>query len=217
MFDALVEKFDLNKIKTIGDCYMVSTIPIVKHDDNDASRVCYFALEMLDAIGQFNASHPTYNLDLRIGINTGPAMAGVVGSTRFLYDIWGDSVNVASRMESHGVPGRVQVTKSTVDATNGSFEFDRRGIIEVKGKGEVETFFLGRTLRRPSLRKIRPFKKKQGRRRSSVSKYSSITDMLNSISFDYSSSDDCYSTDSFYMEPQIGSPMIANRAGARTA
>jgi PAS domain S-box-containing protein len=217
MFDFLVEKYDLNKIKTIGDCYMVSTVPIVKHDDNDASRVCYFALEMLDAIGRYNANHPEYNLDLRIGINTGPAMAGVVGSTRFLYDIWGDSVNVASRMESNGIPGKIQVTKSTVDATNGSFEFDRRGIIEVKGKGEVETFFLGRTLRRPSLRKIR-ISRKKGRRRSSVSKYSSVTDMLNSMSLDYHPpSDDGGSLDSFYMEPHIGGVISANSASAMPA
>lgn len=196
MFDALVEKYDLNKIKTIGDCYMVSSIPVVKHDDNDASRVCYLALEMIDAIGRFNNSHPEYNLNLRIGVNTGPAMAGVVGSTRFLYDIWGDSVNVASRMESNGIPGRIQVTKSVVDAAEGFFEFERRGMIEVKGKGELETFFLGTTLRRPSLRKKKAFGKK-GRRRSSISKYSSVTEMLSSIKFDYNTSDDWESGESF--------------------
>lgn len=182
-FDALVEKYELNKIKTIGDCYMVSSVPVVSHADNCCSRVCYLALDMLDAIVKFNENHPGYNLNLRIGINNGPAMAGVVGATRFLYDIWGDSVNLASRMESTGVSGKIQVTESVVKSTKGWFAFQRRGVIEVKGKGKIETYFLKSMIRRPSLRRISTTKtvRAQMRRASVGLKYESFTELLNSL------------------------------------
>jgi class 3 adenylate cyclase len=100
---------------------------------------------MLDAINARNAEFPETAMDLRIGINCGPVVAGVVGHKRFLYDLWGDSVNVASRFESGGVPGRIQVTKNVIEALpDGQFHFERRGMIEVKGIGEMEAFFLER-------------------------------------------------------------------------
>jgi len=87
----------------------------------------------------------------RVGINTGPVVAGVVGTKRFLYDIWGDAVNLASRMESTGVPGRIQVTKSVIEGVpEGAFKFEARGEVEVKGKGRMETFFLTEKLSEPS-------------------------------------------------------------------
>jgi class 3 adenylate cyclase len=79
---------------------------------------------------------------LRIGINTGPVVAGVIGQNKFIYDLWGDTVNVASRMESHGVPDRIQVTRSVIENLPDSYPFERRGYVEVKGKGAIETWTL---------------------------------------------------------------------------
>ena len=97
-FDKLVDKFDMNKIKTIGDCYMVTSHPYMINQDNECNLMCEFSLQMMEIIKQFNKCHPEENLSLRVGINTGSVIAGVVGTKRFLYDIWGDAVNIASRM-----------------------------------------------------------------------------------------------------------------------
>ena len=144
LFDELVDKYDLNKIKTIGDCYMVSSVPLVEHDENECTRVCHFALDMFDALARFNLKNLEHQLNLRVGINEGPVVAGVVGTKRFAYDLWGDTVNLASRMESTGVPGKIQVTKAVVDLAGDSFEFWSRGRVQVKGKGEMEAFVLGK-------------------------------------------------------------------------
>lgn len=215
-FDVLVDKYDLNKIKTIGDCYMVSSVPLVKHDDTACNRVCYFAQEMLDAIGHFNTANPGYDLNLRIGINTGPAMAGVVGCTRFVYDIWGDSVNIASRMESTGVPGKIQVTEAVVKAAEGRFEFEYRGDIDVKGKGSLETYFLKKSLRAPSFSKPKGGKRAFSKRCSIGGKYENIQELLNSIHIDYeSSASDCtfldMSDDDFSI-PTMRLPLTARTA-----
>lgn len=149
MFDDLVEKYDLNKVKTIGDCYMVTSVPAVEHEENECSRVCHFALDMMEAIIFYNEVNPGEKLSMRVGINAGPVVAGVVGTKRFLYDLWGDAVNTASRMESTGVPGKIQVTKDIVDLVGDCFNFESRGLVHVKGKGEMETSFLtGRKSRR---------------------------------------------------------------------
>lgn len=146
-FDSLVDQYGLNKVKTIGDCYMVTSIPSPHDPDSACCAMCHFALDMIDALHDFNGD-TAHKLDLRVGINAGPVVAGVVGTSRFLYDLWGDSVNLASRMESTGLPSRVQVTQSVVDAVGeGEFEFEDRGEVLVKGKGMIHTFFLEQRLK----------------------------------------------------------------------
>jgi guanylate cyclase len=139
-FDALAEKHGLEKIKTIGDCYMVAAgVPVARPDH--ARALALMALDMLDAMRSGEAvGH--LGLELRVGINSGPVVAGVIGRKRFLYDLWGDAVNTASRMESYGMPGRVQITRATYELLADEFECEPRGTIPVKGKGEVEVWYL---------------------------------------------------------------------------
>ncbi|MBA3531679.1 MAG: hypothetical protein H0T73_07170 [Ardenticatenales bacterium] len=140
MFDELVERHQLEKIKTIGDTYMVvGGVPTPRADHPEA--VATFALEMLEAVCRFNQEQNT-TLNLRVGIATGPVIAGVLGTRKFSYDLWGDTVNVASRMESHGVPGRIQITVATYKRLRHHFNFEKRGMIDVKGKGQMATYFL---------------------------------------------------------------------------
>ncbi|WP_350295670.1 adenylate/guanylate cyclase domain-containing protein [Limnohabitans sp. Rim8] len=139
-FDHIAEHRGLEKIKTIGDCYMAAAgLPMEVPDHAD--RAAHMALDMLVAIQDFNASsqHP---LNIRIGMSTGAAVAGVIGKSKFLYDLWGDVVNTASRMESHGTAGRIQLSESTRQALIQSFALEHRGVIEVKGKGEMSTWYL---------------------------------------------------------------------------
>jgi len=139
-FDDLARRHGVEKIKTIGDCYMaVCGVPEVRPDH--AVVLATMALEMLNAVREFNQVHNTA-LEIRIGLNTGPVVAGVIGRSKFIYDLWGDTVNTASRMESSGVPGRVQVTDATRQAAVGTFEFEERGEVDVKGKGRLRTWFL---------------------------------------------------------------------------
>ena len=139
-FDELVDQYGLEKIKTIGDEYMVAAgIPIPREDH--AQALANFALAMRDSLEEYNEIAGT-NLQLRIGINSGPVVAGVIGKRRFLYDLWGDSVNTASRMESHGIPGEIQVSEATRDLLDGQFTFIDRGIIDIKGKGPMQTYLL---------------------------------------------------------------------------
>jgi adenylate cyclase len=139
-FDELAEKHDLEKIKTIGDCYMAAAgVPTPRPDH--ARALALMALDMLEAIRTADTiAH--LGLELRIGINSGPVVAGVIGRKRFLYDLWGDAVNTASRMESHGTPGRIQITRSTYELLADEFECEARGPIAVKGKGEIEAWYL---------------------------------------------------------------------------
>jgi adenylate cyclase len=139
-FDALVEAHGVEKIKTIGDAYMVASgIPIPAPDH--ARRLARFALALQEAVAQFNGSE-SQCLAMRVGINSGPVVAGVIGTKRFIYDIWGDTVNVASRMESHGIAGRIQVTESTFNLLKDTFEFDEPRSIEVKGVGVMRAYLL---------------------------------------------------------------------------
>jgi adenylate cyclase len=146
-FDALADAEGLEKIKTIGDAYMVAGgIPVPRPDH--AHAVARMALAMRDEIAAIAASTEHGWLDIRIGIDTGPAVAGVIGQRKFIYDLWGDTVNTASRMESHGVPGGIQVTARTAAALGPGFLLRPRGTIEVKGKGPMETFLLDGVTRR---------------------------------------------------------------------
>lgn len=139
-FDVLAERHGLEKIKTIGDCYMVAAgVPTARPDH--AQAIARMALEMLEAMRTHDAVGQL-GLELRVGINSGPVIAGVIGRKRFLYDLWGDAVNTASRMESHGAPGRIQITRATYELLDGAFVCERRGMVEVKGKGQMETWFL---------------------------------------------------------------------------
>ncbi len=139
-FDALAERYGLEKIKTIGDCYMVAAgVPTPRADH--ARVLALMALDMLAAM-RSSEELGHLGLELRAGINSGPVVAGVIGRKRFLYDLWGDAVNTASRMESYGAPGRIQITRPTYELLGEEFDCEPRGTITVKGKGEVEAWYL---------------------------------------------------------------------------
>ena len=139
-FDRLCHTMGIEKIKTIGDAYMaVSGLPERRSDH--ASAIAEFARAMLVGLKAINVEHGT-SFELRVGIHTGPVIAGVIGKHRFLYDVWGESVNLASRMESHGEPGRIHVSDQTKRALAGCYAFEDRGPISVKGIGHLETAFL---------------------------------------------------------------------------
>ncbi|MEG4529962.1 adenylate/guanylate cyclase domain-containing protein [Microcoleus sp. D2_18a_D3] len=139
-FDQLSEKHGLEKIKTIGDAYMVAGgIPIERPDHAEA--IAEMALDMLATIQKLNVKLDA-KFDLRIGINSGPVVAGVIGTKKFIYDLWGNAVNTASRMESHGITGRIQVSHYTYDLLQDKYEFEDRGEIEIKGKGPMQTYLL---------------------------------------------------------------------------
>ncbi|MEG4066215.1 adenylate/guanylate cyclase domain-containing protein [Microcoleus sp. Pol11C2] len=140
IFDQLSEKHGLEKIKTIGDAYMVAAgIPIERPDH--AQAIAEMALDMLAAIKELNVKLDT-KFDLRIGINSGPVVAGVIGTKKFIYDLWGNAVNTASRMESHGITGRIQVSHYTYKLLQDKYEFEDRGEIEIKGQGEMQSYLL---------------------------------------------------------------------------
>jgi class 3 adenylate cyclase/sensor domain CHASE-containing protein len=139
-FDQLAEKHGLEKIKTIGDAYMVvGGLPEKRQDHAEA--VARMALDMLSVLQDISQARGQC-LQVRIGINTGPVVAGVIGTKKFLYDLWGDTVNTASRMESTGSPGRIQVTESTSQRLGDSFHFEAMGERDIKGKGRIPVFLL---------------------------------------------------------------------------
>ncbi|AFY72777.1 PAS domain S-box [Synechococcus sp. PCC 7502] len=139
-FDHLSNDYGLEKIKTIGDQYMVvSGMPNPRPDH--AEIIADMALSMLTEITKFK-NHLNQPMSLRIGINSGAVVAGVIGSNKFVYDIWGDAVNIASRMESHGEPQRIQVSEATYLQLKDRYTFEKRGEIPIKGKGNMTTYWL---------------------------------------------------------------------------
>lgn len=142
--DDLCEKYKLEKIKTIGDSYMVAS-GIPEFHSEHAIQMADFSLELQKVFLDINKELGT-SLQIRTGINSGPVVAGVIGKKKFIYDLWGDAVNVASRMESHGVIGKVQVSDSTYQLLKNQFVLSDNGEKEVKGKGLMKTYILeGRT------------------------------------------------------------------------
>ena len=139
-FDRIAQHYELEKIKTIGDCYMaVGGLPEPQPDH--VERVASAALEMLPALNRVG-KWLDLPLSVRIGLQTGDAVAGVIGRQKFVYDLWGDTVNTASRMETHGVGGHIQCTERVYRQLNGRFTFTPRGEIDIKGKGPMSTYFL---------------------------------------------------------------------------
>jgi adenylate cyclase len=139
-FDIIADRRGLEKIKTIGDAYMAAAglpDPVADH----AIRAAHMALDMMEALESYNEIS-RHNLQMRIGLDTGAVVAGVIGKRKFLYDLWGDAVNTASRMESDGMAGRIQLTESTRQRLSVPFMFEPRNPIHVKGKGEMRTWFL---------------------------------------------------------------------------
>jgi adenylate cyclase len=139
-FDQLAENYGLEKIRTIGDSYMVASgVPIPRADH--AAAMALFALDLVHQLEEMPARRGK-RLSFRVGMNSGPLVAGVIGRSKFQYDLWGDTVNVASRMESHGEAGKVQVTRATYELLKDDFECVCRGVVPIKGKGDMETWFV---------------------------------------------------------------------------
>jgi len=137
-FDSLLDKYDVEKIRTIGDNYMVAS-GVPRRRPDHAQALVRMALEMRDYV----AAHTFGNgqrVNFRIGINSGPLIAGVIGRRKFEFDVWGDAVNIASRMESHGVGGTIQITRATYELIRDEFICEPRGTVNVKGKGEMEVW-----------------------------------------------------------------------------
>lgn len=146
-FDDLSEKYGLEKIKTIGDAYMVAC-GLPQYREDHADQMAKMALSMQDVIHNI-ALEIQRPIDIRIGINSGPVVAGVIGKKKFIYDLWGDTVNIASRMESHAINGSIQISESTYKLLKGKYSFEDRGIINIKGKGAMQAYLLKSRISNP--------------------------------------------------------------------
>ncbi len=146
-FDALTQAYGLEKIKTIGDAYMaVAGVPLAR--DDHAPDAVALGLDMLQAVADFNAEYEL-NFGIRVGVHSGPLVAGVIGTHKFAYDLWGDAVNVASRMETTGEAGAVHVSAATAALLPDRFTLTKRDPVEVKGRGKMQTYFVTRTSEKP--------------------------------------------------------------------
>jgi len=141
-FDHITDSLKLEKIKTIGDAYMlVGGVPIIREDHAHACMEAAFG--MLESMRAFNRRNQV-NWSVRVGMNSGPVVAGIIGTRKFSYDLWGETVNVASRMESHGVPGRIQIPESTKKLLGDKYAYESQGLIAIKNAGNVSTFLVRR-------------------------------------------------------------------------
>ncbi|MCU0427057.1 MAG: hypothetical protein MUF71_15675 [Candidatus Kapabacteria bacterium] len=139
-FDKLLDHFPVEKIKTIGDSYMLASgIPTQRKDH--ALQAASFAFAMQNELNRFVAE-TGYPISMRIGLHSGPVVAGIIGTRKFVYDLWGDTVNIASRMESHGQPGKIHCSETVYERLKTVYQFERRGAIDIKGKGKMDTYFL---------------------------------------------------------------------------
>ena len=140
LFDHLTDKYGLEKIKTIGDAYMV-TNNLLDGSESSAKSVAEFAVAMRDALQQYN-QEKNYNIQIRIGIHTGPAVAGVIGIKKFIYDVWGNTVNIASRMESTCPSNQIQLSEYTYQILKDEFDFENCGEIKLKGICNMHAYLL---------------------------------------------------------------------------
>jgi class 3 adenylate cyclase len=141
-FDRIAEQRELEKVKTIGDAYMLASgVPVIRADHAEACAEAAF--EFLEAVRTFNRRH-SLDWAIRIGMNSGPVVAGIIGTKKFSYDLWGDTVNIASRMESHGQPGKIQVSEATRKLLEGKYDFTPVGVIEIKNSSPMPTYLLNR-------------------------------------------------------------------------
>ncbi|MDO8550539.1 MAG: adenylate/guanylate cyclase domain-containing protein, partial [Ignavibacteria bacterium] len=139
-FDFILDKHGLEKLKTIGDSYMIAGgLPNVT--DDHAIKITRAAMEMQEIVHEVNDKHE-FSCKMRVGIHTGPCVAGIVGIKKYTYDVWGDTVNIAKRLESNCEPGRINISRATYDLVKDKFECEYRGCIEAKGKGEIDMFFV---------------------------------------------------------------------------
>jgi class 3 adenylate cyclase len=139
-FDELADRHGVEKIKTIGDAYMVvAGLPVPRPDHQEA--IAEMALDICDEVDRFRDETGT-QLAVRVGVNSGPVVAGVIGQRKFSYDVWGDTVNIASRMEAHGIADRIQVTPNLYTQLRDRYEFQQREPVEIKGKGQMTTYLL---------------------------------------------------------------------------
>ncbi|MBI2812685.1 MAG: response regulator [Opitutae bacterium] len=141
-FDRIAEQRELEKVKTIGDAYMLAAgVPVIRTDHAEACAEAAF--EFLEAVRVFNRRH-SLDWGIRVGMNSGPVVAGIIGTKKFSYDLWGDTVNIASRMESHGQPGKIQVSEATKKLIEGKYEFTPVGVIEIRNSSPMPTYLLAR-------------------------------------------------------------------------
>ncbi|HSP89023.1 MAG TPA: adenylate/guanylate cyclase domain-containing protein [Ignavibacteriaceae bacterium] len=142
-FDFIIDKYKLEKLKTIGDSYMIAGgLPNVTIDH--AIKITQAAIEMQEVIGEVNEKNK-FGCKMRIGIHTGPCVAGIVGIKKYTYDVWGDTVNIAKRLETNCEPGKINISEATYKLIKESFDCEYRGCIEAKGKGEIEMYFVKAT------------------------------------------------------------------------